>query len=158
MVPALSFASLVVLLPAAFAGPVDVPAHVAPRSAPPEVTAAVSMDVTAASHAARAGELIGSNCSYTTGMMARRVLEEGQDWSYVGSLNTSRNDLVSMVAVPYTASDRSWPAEVNVIANELVEVLRIDGHAGARLSLVGKLLEVDGVRYVVLTSFRVLNA
>ncbi|MES2638901.1 MAG: hypothetical protein V4850_05445 [Myxococcota bacterium] len=157
MVPALSFASMIAFLPAAYAGPIDAPAHVAPRSAAPVTPAAVTMDVTAASHSARGGELLGSNCSYTTGMMARRVLEEGQDWSYVGSLTPSSNDLVSMVAVPYTAPDRS-AAEVNVIANELVELMAVEGHVNARLSLVGKLLEVDGVRYVVLTSFKVINA
>ncbi|MDP2308382.1 MAG: hypothetical protein Q8P18_20355 [Pseudomonadota bacterium] len=149
---------MVVFFPAAFAGPIDAPSHVAPSSAAPEIAAAVTMDVTAASHAARGGELIGSNCSYTTGMMARRVLEEGQDWSYVGTLKASSNDLASMVAVPYTVSDRSPPASVHVIANELIEVLAVEGHIGARLSLVGKLLEVDGVRYAVLTSFKVINA
>jgi hypothetical protein len=113
---------------------------------------AASVDTAAASHCARAGKLIGSNCSYTTGMMARRVLEEGQDWTFVGELTTSRNDLASMVAAPFTVSDG-----FHVIANELVELMNQEGHAGSRLSLVGKLLEVDGVRYVVLTSFRVIN-
>lgn len=154
MVPALSFASMVAFLPAAYAGPYDeTTARVAPSAAAPAVVAAASLDVTAASHAARTGELIGSNCSYTTGMMARRVLEEGHDWAYVGDLAPSSNNLGSMVAVPYTAAEG-----VNIIANELVEVMSVDGHVGSRLSLAGKVLEVDGVRYVVLTSYKVVNA
>jgi len=152
MVTALSLASMI-FVPAALAGPQDTSAHMEQNSAAPAVTAAASMDVTAASHSARAGELIGSNCSYTTGMMARRVLEEGQDWSYVGTLAPTGNNLGSMVAVPYTAPDG-----VNVIANELVELMSADGYLRSRLSLTGKLLEVDGVRYVVLVSFKVINA
>ena len=142
MVPALSLASMV-FLPAAYAGPYETAAHVAPSNAAPTIV----------SHSARAGELIGSNCSYTTGMMARRVLEEGQDWSYVGELTASGNNLGSMVAVPYTASEG-----VNIIANELLEIMAADGYTRSRLSLSGKLLEVDGVRYVVLTSYKVINS
>ncbi len=153
MVPALSYA-MVAFFPAAYAGPYEeATAHVSPSTAAPAVVAAASLDASAASHAARAGELIGSNCSYTTGMMARRVLEEGQDWAFVGELAASSNNLGSMVAVPFTASEG-----VNVIANELVEVMTADGHVGSRLSLAGKVLEVDGVRYVVLTSYKVVNA
>lgn len=150
--PALSFAaSFVALLPSAMAGPAASPASAAPTSVPTVETA--SVDAAAASHCARTGALIGSNCSYTTGMMARRVVEEGQDWTYVGELTSSSNNLGSMVAAPYTVADG-----FHVIANELVEVMSQEGHAQARLSLVGKLLEVDGVRYVVLTSFRVINS
>ncbi|MDP2314155.1 MAG: hypothetical protein Q8P41_14730 [Pseudomonadota bacterium] len=153
MVPALSFASMVAFFPAAYAGPQEASAHVSPSTAAPAVLASASVDATAASHCARAGELMGSNCSYTTGMMARRVLEEGQDWSFIGQLTGGANNLVSMVAAPYTASEG-----VHVIANELVELMAVEGHTAARLSLAGKLLEVDGVRYVVLTSFKVINA
>jgi hypothetical protein len=134
---ALSFAATLVTAFPAYAGP-------------PE--AAASVDVTAASHCARGGALIGSNCSYTTGMMARRVLEEGADWSYVGALATTANDLESMVAAPFTAGGH------HVIANELVESLSsTEGLSNLRMILGGKLLEVDGVRYVVLTSYKVIN-
>ncbi len=150
--PALALASLVALLPAAMAGAPDARASGAAVAAS-AVPGAASVDATEASHCARAGQLIGSNCSYTTGMMARRVLEEGQEWAYVGELAASPNNLPSMVAAPYTVSDG-----FHVIANELVEMMNQEGHAQARLSLVGKLLEVDGVRYVVLTSFRVINS
>ena len=88
-----------------------------------------------------------------TGMMARRVLEEGQDWSWTGSLVSSPNNLTSQVAAPYQAQGTSW-----VIATELVEALKADEATASRLALVGKLLEVDGVRYVVLTSYKVVNS
>lgn len=94
---------------------------------------------------------MGTNCSYTTGMMARRVVEEGADWSYVGALTPSTNDLESLVAAPFTAGGH------HVIANELVEALTVDGLSNVRMILGGKLLEVDGVRYVVLTSYKVIN-
>lgn len=106
-----------------------------------------------AGHCARSGELMGTNCSYTTGMMARRVLEEGQDWNWIGSLAASPNNLGSQVAAPYQAEEGAW-----VIATELVEALKADAATTARLALVGKLLEVDGVRYVVLTSYKVVNS
>lgn len=121
-----------------------------PVAAPP-VEQSATMET--ASHCARSGELIGSNCSYTTSMMARRVLEEGQDWAWTGSLTASGNALPSSVAAPYVAQ-----ASTYVIATELVEGLKADDATASRLSLAGKLLEVDGVRYVVLTSYKVVNS
>jgi hypothetical protein len=141
-------ASLVALLPSAFAGS---PSARDPSAAPAAETGTV--DAADASHCARAAELLGKNCSYSTGTMARRVLEEGTDWTYSGALVAAPNNLATMVAAPFTVADG-----VHVIANELVEVLSQGGHADDRLSVAGKLLEVDGVRYVVLTSYRVINS
>lgn len=124
------------------------PAQAGPREVAP---AAATVDASAATHCARGGALMGTNCSYTTGMMARRVVEEGADWSYVGALTPSANDLESLVAAPFTAGGH------HVIANELVESLTVDGLSNVRMILGGKLLEVDGVRYVVLTSYKVIN-
>jgi hypothetical protein len=158
MVSALSLAaSLAAFVPNATAGTFEgsassTRASVA-ASSQADASVATTVDATAAAHCARAGELIGSNCSYTTGMMARRVMEDGQDWSYVGGLSSSENNLGSMVAAPYTVAGGAY-----VIANELLEMVTTDGDAAARLSLVGKVLEVDGVRYVVLTSFKVINS
>lgn len=146
----LALVSIVALLPSAFAGS---PSGSAGASVAAASADAGSVDAAGASHCARGAALLGSNCSYTTGMMARRVLEEGQDWTYVGELVGSPNNLSTMVAAPFTVADG-----YHVIANELVEVLSQEGHSTSRLSLVGKLLEVDGVRYVVLTSFRVINS
>lgn len=147
-------ASLAVFVPTASAGPAETPTRTQSPLSTGVAAAetAASVDAAAASHCARAAELLGSNCSYTTGMMARRVLEEGQDWGAEGSLTPSPNNLGSMVAAPYTL-----PGSIFVIANELIEVLSVEGHTKARLALSGKLLEVDGVRYVVLTSYRVIN-
>ena len=118
-------------------------------------TVAATVDATAATHCAKSGALVGANCSYSTGSMARRVVEEGGDWSYTGTLATSEDTLESHVACPFvTTSDRA----VHVVANELLEVITSNGHAAASLRLEGKTLEVDGVHYVVLTSFHVVNA
>ena len=123
-----------------------------PPTAPPN-SASGSLDPATASHCARGEVLVGANCSYSTGMMARRVVEDGQEWSFVGTLTATDNALTSLVAAPFTAG-----AGPHVIATELLEQLVQQGHAAARLSLMGRVLEVDGVRYVVLTSFRVINS
>ena len=115
--------------------------------APAVVVTAASAD--AAAHCAKSEQLVGSNCSYTTGMMARRVMEEGQDWRWTGELVAGANNLTSSVAVPFEAGGGT-----HVIANELLETLSSGGHARGRHAFTGKLLEVDGVRYVVLTSFK----
>ncbi len=120
-------------------------AHAGPREA------SGTVDLASASHCARAGELIGGNCSYTTGMTARRVVEEGAEWAFVGGLTPCTNDLESLVAVPFTANGH------HIIANELVELLAAEGLTGAKFVLAGRLLEIDGVRYVVLTSYKVIN-
>lgn len=113
----------------------------------------VAVDAAAASHCAKEASLVGQNCSYTTGMFARRVVEEGQDWTWQGALTDARDELSSQVAAPFAAEPGT-----RVIANELVETLKGAGHVHSRLALTGKLLDVDGVRYVVLTSFKVLNS
>lgn len=113
----------------------------------------VMIDAAAATHCAKGDKLVGQNCSYTTGMVARRVVEEGQDWSWAGLLSDAHDDLSSQVAAPFVADPGT-----RIIANELVEMLASAGHAHDRLALTGKLLDVDGVRYVVLTSYKVDNS
>jgi hypothetical protein len=112
----------------------------------------VSVPASVAAHCARSHTLVGANCSYTTGMVARRVVEEGEDWSFSGVLTAAPNTLSSHVAAPFTAASGDY-----IVANELLEVLQAGGHAAARLSLAGKVLDIDGVRYVVLTSYEVLS-
>ena len=119
-------------------------------------TEAVHADASVdASHCAKKTELVGANCSYTTGMMAQRVLEEGENWSYTGTMAKSVNDLDSRVAAPYTVGPKS---AINVIANEVVEGLVTAGAHSGRLALSGKVLEVDGIRYFVATTFKVANS
>jgi len=108
-----------------------------------------------ASHCAKKSELVGANCSYTTGLMAQRVLEEGENWSYTGTLVASANKLESRVAAPFTVGPKE---AINVVANEVVEGLVLAGAETGRLALSGKLLEVDGIRYFVATTFKAGNS
>ena len=102
----------------------------------------------AAAHCARSKELVGANCSFTTGMTARRVLEEGAPWSWVGVLTPTDNAQPTRIATPYRMDDG-----VLLVATELLEGLVQEGIVGLDLRLEGRSLELDGVRYVVLTSF-----
>lgn len=99
---------------------------------------------------AHSAELVGSNCSYTTTTMARRVLDSGQPWAYNGRLVAAENALESHVAAPYTAG----PDQVFVVANEVLDELTRSSPPPARVEVEGKLLEVDGVKYFVITTFR----
>lgn len=124
--------------------------HADTEKAAGEKTAAAS-DPTAC---AKKAELVGGACSYTTGMMAQRVLNDGTPWSYTGSLAKTTTDLESQVAAPFTVG----PEKVNVVANEVLESLTTAGAHAGRVGLEGKLLEVDGVKYFVLTSFSALTS
>lgn len=96
--------------------------------------------------AAASGRLMGSSCSVTTANMAQRVIEQGRVWTYLGRLQASEEQLRSHVAVPFTAGP-----DVHVVANEVVEAL-LEGQPDlGRVSLRGYLLEVDGVKYAVVT-------
>lgn len=98
---------------------------------------------------ARQSELVGvDNCSWTTGMMAQRVLAEGVPWSYVGKLVPSDNALPSKVASPFTVGP---DGTIHVVANQVLEALQRRGATSGRLELTGKLLEVEGIKYFVLT-------
>jgi hypothetical protein len=114
----------------------------------------VVMDETAATHCATDTQLVGASCSYSTGLMARRVLDQGAPFSRVASLTGTLEVLESHVAAPFVVGEEGY----RVIANELVQALADGGHLHDRLTLTGKWLEVDGVRYVVLTSFKVVNS
>ncbi|MCA9569267.1 MAG: hypothetical protein KC656_15570 [Myxococcales bacterium] len=98
-----------------------------------------------AASCAKKAALVGSACSYSTGMMASRVLEQGKDFTYTGTLRKADEPLASKVAAPYTVG----PDSIRVIANEVVETASPD----ARTTWTGKTLEVDGVRYFVVTGF-----
>lgn len=114
--------------------------------------AAVSVDPT---HCAKNAELVGSNCSYSTGMMAQRVLEEGKPYTFTGKLAPSSNELRSRVAAPYVIGPES---EVNVVANEVVESLVASGAGAIRITVTGRLLEVDGIQYFVATEYEQANS
>lgn len=118
--------------------------------------ATARVDEVAAAHVAHSAPLVGANCSYSTGLMARRVIAEGRDWSYVGGLKASPNDLASRVATPFQTT--GGDPDGLIVATEILDMLVAAGHSAATLSLSGRSMEIDGVRYVVLTSFRVINA
>ena len=99
-------------------------------------------------HCATKAALVGANCSWSTGTMAQRVLEEGKPWTYTGSLDKSENILESRVAAPFTVGPDQ---DIFVVANAVLD--QID--AQNRLTLEGRKLEVDGVHYFVATNFAV---
>lgn len=117
-----------------------------------EVHAAAVAPAADPASCAKKAELVGSNCSYSTGMMAQRVLSEGATFTYTGTMAASTNQLSSHVASPYTVGAPEAP--VHVVANEVVETIAEAGVAAKRVSLEGKVLEVDGVKYLVVTGYQ----
>lgn len=111
----------------------------------------VRMTPDQAVHSARPGKLVGASCLASTGLMARRVMEEGAPWRWQGTLNPMEGNLESGASCPYTADQGTF----NLLATGLLETIVLCGYATQPLDLEGQLLEVDGVRYVVLTAFRV---
>jgi hypothetical protein len=106
-------------------------------------------DPAAVTHCARSADLVGANCTFATGTMARRVVEEGADWRGIRMLSRTANDLPAQVAAPVRTGDG-----ILLIATTLVEQLVAGGDLAGTLRLEGRLLEVDGVRYLVLTAFQ----
>ncbi len=94
-------------------------------------------------------ELVGGACSYTTSVMAKRVLAEGKPWSFTGHLVASSVLLDSHVAAPFTVG----PSPVFVVANEVLDTLVDAGVSGRRLTMEGHLLDVGGTSYFVVENF-----
>ena len=106
-------------------------------------------------HCAKQSGLVGANCSYSTGMMAQRVLEEGQPYTFTGSLAQASNDLDSKVAAPFAIGPQDG---IHVVANAVLEDLIDHNQAKSRLEMTGRLLKVDGVQYFVATAFEAINS
>lgn len=132
------------------------------RACPYEETVAVAqadevqVSESAAMHAAHSAAILGPNPAWTTGLMARRVVEDGRDWSFTGQIVPTTNDLPSQVSAPYRT-------QVNLgamlVGTELLENLVLGGHASSTLKLAGRSLKgEDGVLYVVLTWYQVINS
>lgn len=99
-----------------------------------------------ATKCAKKAELVGTNCKYSTGQMAQRVHTEGKATTLTARLEHQPEQLDSHVAAPFVVND-----DVYVIANEIVD--QIEDRTAA-LTLSGKVLEVDGVTYLLVESFQ----
>jgi len=110
----------------------------------------------AAAHPAHGADILGPNPMWTTGLMARRVMMDGRDWSFTGQIIATGNDLPSRVATPYRTQANDGAM---LVGTELLENLVLGGHAGATLKLAGRSLKGDdGIVYVVITWYQVINS
>ena len=98
-----------------------------------------------ATKCAKKAEYVGTACSYSTGMMAQRVAADGEEVRFTAQLERNERTLDSQVAAPFKAN-----GEYYVIANEFVDQL----DPAERLAFEGKALEVDGVKYFLVTGFK----
>lgn len=98
-------------------------------------------------HCAKSAALVGSNCKWSTGAMAQRVQAEGKDTTVTAKLAKQDKSLSSQVAAPFLVGD------MYVIANQIIE----QADASATLAMSGKVLEVDGVKYFLVSSFQKAN-
>lgn len=99
-----------------------------------------------ASKAARDPQHIGHHCSYNTKAMIRMVLEKGASFAYNGNL-ASAKDLGMDVAAPYVLDDGVTRVLANVVLDKVVAGMSADK---GEIQATGKLLEHQGVRYLVL--------
>ncbi|MEN0064752.1 MAG: hypothetical protein AAGA48_21585 [Myxococcota bacterium] len=107
-------------------------------------------------HGARQAKLLGAgNCSWSTSMMAARALSDGVPYTFVGHLEASANQLPSRVATPYTVGP---DAAIHVVANEVLGLMERRSVVKGRLDLRGRLIEMDGVRYLVITEYTRVGA
>lgn len=102
--------------------------------------AAAEVDAT---QCAKKAALVGDNCSYSTGMMAQRVDADGTATKVVAQLAKQDKMLDSHVAAPYKVDD------LYVIANQVLEQVT---DPTQKLAFEGKVLEVDGIKYFLVTS------
>jgi len=102
-----------------------------------------------ATKCAKKAEYVGSSCSYSTGMMAQRVHADGKDMTFTAQLERNGDKLDSQVAAPFKAN-----GELYVIANEVVDQL----DPSKEMAFEGKALEVDGVKYFLVTGYKASNS
>ena len=108
-----------------------------------------------AAHCAHSDGVIGAHCSYATGVMARRILEQGEDTELVATLLEVDDDVPGGVSAPYRLAE---DPKSRVIANELIEQMVRTNRIGRPIEVDARELDVDGVRYYVLTAYEVPNS
>jgi hypothetical protein len=108
-----------------------------------------------ATHCARSDGVIGAHCSYATGIMARRIMEQGQDAQLTGTLVEISEDVPGGVSAPFRLED---DPKSRVLANELIEQMVRTNHIGQAVEVDAKELDVDGIHYYVLTAYEVPNS
>ena len=99
-------------------------------------------------HCAKNAELVGSCCSYSTNMMAQRVHADGAETLLTAQFVRTAEQLASKVAAPWSVGD------YRVIANSVMESVDTTGALAVR----GKVLEVDGVKYLLVTTAEKSNS
>jgi hypothetical protein len=102
-----------------------------------------------ATRCAKKAEYVGGSCSYSTGMMAQRVAADGSELRFTAQLERNEAELDSKVAAPFVAN-----GEYYVIANEVLDEL----DPSEELAFEGKALEVDGVKYFLVTGYKAGNS
>jgi hypothetical protein len=135
--------TLIVVLAAAPTAALACPGSEMAATTEPKVQLA-AMDPT---HCAKSTALVGANCKWSTGAMAQRVQAEGKDTTLTAKLATQPKQLDSHVAAPYMAGD------MYVIANTVIET----ADTSSTLAMSGKVLEVDGVKYFLVSTFQKSN-
>jgi hypothetical protein len=127
---------------------VSAPAHACPGA---EGTAMASAHGDAGhadpTHCAKNAELVGSCCSYSTNMMAQRVHADGAETTLTAFFTQTSEMLASKVAAPWSVGD------YRVIANSVME----GADTAGALVVKGKVLEVDGVKYLLVTTVEKSN-
>jgi hypothetical protein len=125
---------------------VSEPAFACPGSEKAEGTAMASAGADP-THCAKNADLVGSCCSYSTNMMAQRVHADGSETTLTAFFSKTAEQLASKVAAPWSVGD------YRVIANSVMESADTSG----ALVVQGKVLEVDGVKYLLVTTVEKSN-
>lgn len=121
-----------------------------PLPTEPVVVAPSSVPMDTAWHAARRPELLGASCAASTGMAARRVVEEGTEWTANAVLEPSADNMDIQVSAPFQVRGTSTKVVATAMADQVVQNRLL----GRNLVLVGRSLDLGGVTYVVLMSYR----
>ncbi|MCB9682467.1 MAG: hypothetical protein H6733_13465 [Alphaproteobacteria bacterium] len=151
---------------AAWAG--DAPAHddaadveaVAPHDASDHVTGPASADAVDtrtcdhehpaveddAAMVSQEPQHLGTNCSYVTGLMLRRVLDRGEPVTLVASLRAAE-DLDTEVAAPYVVGPEDYRVLANAVLDKVVAGL---SSPDSSLEITGRTLTRQGVRYLAI--------